>query len=221
MVGRGAALGADAVDQLCAAELAVLGRAFGTYAVDQLCAADAAVRTLGRGLLRCVLLPGLLPQLRHIRGEEHIRAARAGLVGQLSVDGDHVFQQQDDHHHQLIAEPDQDRPEEDEQQARAAGPVCAAPVAVFHVKQQEHAVEYNEGRGENVKPLEDLLHQQEFEGAGVVEEFAESAQLFPALFGDDEDKGQHCGCDGQYQSDGNKDDILHSQKRSSLLYTPV
>ena len=172
---------------------------------------------MGRGLLHCLLLTGLRPQLRHVRGKEHIRAACAGLVGQLAVDRDDIFQQQDGHHHQLVAETDQDRPEENAQQAHAAGPVRAAPVAVFHVEQQEHAVEHDEGRGENVQRLEDLLHQQELEGTGVMEKLPESTQLLPALFGDDEDEGQHRGRDSQHQCDGDKDDIPHGSTLLSLI----
>lgn len=215
-VGGGAALGTDAVDQLRAAELAVLGRALGADAVDQLCAADAAVGVPGRGLLRRRGGLAALAELLHVRNGKHIAAGRAGLVRQLAVDGDDVLQQQDGHHHQLIAETDGDRPQNDDQQAVAAHPDTAvSPVIVLRAEKHENAEEDHSRRGENVQRLKDLLHHQVFEVAGVVQELAEGAHLLPPFLGDDVDKGQ----DGGDKSQNSGDDKHGAGKHGNFSFS--
>ena len=179
------------------------------------------VRRLGlhRRLRLGLLALDSLLQLLHIGGGKHIPAGAAGLVRQFTVDGDDIFHQQNGHHHQLIAEANGDGAHDDAQQAGAAHPSArASPVISLDVEQLEHAVENDEGRGEDVQRLQDLFHHKELEAAQIVQEFAEGVQLLPALFRHDEDKCQYgCG-NGENHRDDQKNQLLHGTLSFSMLY---
>ena len=191
--------GADTVLQLGAA----LAAEIGGLALCRLC--------------RFTALAESLLHLLHIRGGEHIAAALAGLIGQLVVDGDDVLQQQDGHHHQFIAEADRNGPQDDDQQTIAAHPdAVAGPVVVLGAEEHEHAEDDNGGGGEDVQGLKDLFHHQVLEVAGIVEELAKGAQLFPLLLRDHIDEGQDSGDEGQDTGDNEHGGRHHNSL--SFLY---
>ena len=127
--------------------------------------AEPGLRLNRRLGLRLLALDSLF-QLLHIGGGKHIPAGAAGLVRQFAVDGDDILHQQDGHHHQLIAEANGDGSHDDAQQAGTAHPsACAGPVIPLDIEQLEHAVENDEGGGEDVQRLQELFHHEELEGA--------------------------------------------------------
>lgn len=162
-----------------------------------------ALRDLGLRVLRlCCLRPKLLAQVTHVGGHENaVLLFVSVLAAELIVDGDYVFQQQDCHHQQFIHQSDHNGSEDHGQDAVDAQPVAIAKVVFRRGKEHEEAQNDHICREENVQSLQNLLYDQVLEIAGIVEELAESIELFAAFFGDDKHIGQNCGDDSQNSAD--------------------
>lgn len=162
-----------------------------------------ALRDLGLRVLRlCCLRPKLLAQVAHVGGHENaVLLFVSVLAAELIVDGDYVFQQQDCHHQQFIHQSDHNGSEDHGQDAVDAQPVAIAKVVFRRGKEHEEAQNDHICREENVQSLQNFLYDQVLEIAGIVEELAESIELFAAFFGDDKHIGQNCGDDSQNSAD--------------------
>ena len=76
-----------------------------------------------------------------------------------------------------------------------------AEVVLRRGKEHEEAQNDHICREENVQSLQNFLYDQVLEIAGIMEELAESIELFTAFFGDDKHIGQNCGDDSQNSAD--------------------
>lgn len=162
-----------------------------------------ALRDLGLRVLRlCCLRTELLAQVAHVGGRENaVLLFVSVLAAELVVDGDYVFQQQDCHHQQFIHQSDHNGSEDHDQDAVDTQPVAIAKVVLRRGKEHEEAQNDHICREENVQSLQNFLYDQVLEIAGIMEEFAESIELFAAFFGDDKHIGQNCGDDSQNSAD--------------------
>ena len=126
------------------------------------------------------------------------------------VDGDNILHQQNDHHHHFKRKTNDNGAEDDVQQPDAAHPgIAAGPVVRLDIKQLQHTVKDNEGRGENVERLQHLFHHKEPEVAKVMQEFAEGTLVLTPFFRHDEDECQHrCGNTENYRDD-QENHLLH------------
>ena len=154
--------------------------------------------TLSLGHLRLELLA----QIAHVGGRENaVLLLLFVLIAELIVDGDYVLQHQHRHHQQFIHQPNHNGPENHNQDAVATQPVAIAKEVLGGGKEHEEAQDNHIRREEDVQRLKDFFHNQILEIAGIMEEFAKSIELFPAVFGYNKHIGQNRGNHSQNSAD--------------------